>query len=377
MRYHGCDVFFRNLRLTVIIGSLLICGCGRMGFESRAGSTGDADLANVDGATSDAARADTGRANLAFASSEEFSGLLGGTMGADTKCQKLASQAGLDNPQNFVALIRSADRPDPAAILADSKGWQTRNGTWIAETPAQLAALQFRNPLQLTELNVPISLGSVWTGATGEAGDCNGWQSGNAADAGAAIGLYERWGGFESEVPSNCAQTKHVYCVETGQRFTRQRPPINSRLMFVSKGLWSPGGGRSAADTFCQTEASAAGLTRTFVSLLPEAGTSALSRVDPAGTVTFQRTDGDEVGVLLAPLTYFVVDAAGNQVAATTSIVLTGGPPDSSGGSNCDSWTGGNLAFTEFGILGGVRDRYRVTAALGSCDAGHVYCVEQ
>ena len=363
----------------VIIGSLLICGCGRLGFESRTGLNGDANVAivdGVDGPTSDAL-ADTRRANVAFASSETFTGLLGGAVGADSKCQALALQAGLDNPAAFVAVIRSADRPDPAAILAGSKGWQTLSGTWIAETPAQVAALQFRNPLQQTEQNVPISSASAWTGTVSEADDCNGWLSSNAADAGAAIRLYEGWGGFEGDVSSNCAQTNRVYCFETGQRFTRQRRPINNRLMFVSNGTWLPGGGRNAADAFCQNEASAAGLTGAFVALLPDAGASALARVDPAGTAKFQRTDGDEVGLLLAPLTYFVVDAAGEQVGTMNNVVLTGGPPDSAGGSNCNSWTGPNLALTEFGILGSVRSRYRLTAALVSCNPGHLYCVEQ
>jgi hypothetical protein len=135
-------------------------GCGRSNFELA-----DAATATIDNSNASPFDAIPDRANIAFVTSTMHSGNFGGPAAADVICASRANAAGLDG--TFVAMVKSPTRPDPVSLLANSAGWKSTGGLWIAETLQQVRSRQFFHPLNHGENQMVITLDAytAWVGA--------------------------------------------------------------------------------------------------------------------------------------------------------------------------------------------------------------------
>ncbi|MDF2697516.1 MAG: surface antigen protein [Labilithrix sp.] len=200
------------------------------------------DAGGLDDAEDDRSSADGGQAvTIAFVTSEEYSGALGGIDNADLRCQQLAERAGYSGKQ-FKAWLSDEEQspsnwssaaPDAAArpiVLAD--------GQLVAGGFAELIDSGPRVPIAMTEQRTVLTSGSfgggssgntlcpetgalVWTN-TGARGtrtspyECNAWRIADgkslrraglpvAKDAGAA---------WTDGCTMPCSREAHLYCFE-------------------------------------------------------------------------------------------------------------------------------------------------------------------
>ena len=398
-------------RSTVLV-ALALAGCGRLNFraldagvDARASAMDaftpdahldalapDADLdaftpdADLDAFTPDAALdaftpdalSDAGseRANFAFVTEQRFTGALGGVAGADARCQSEAAAAGLVG--DFVAMIRSTDRPNPAALLAGSRGWVMRDGKWVADLPEQIVDGAFFHPVYAyangTRVDTADDGFRVWTGDNGE--NCANWTSETGTGDQHWIPQWRRL----SDGELDCAFTWRLFCFERGHNLAFVAPPITQPLIFVSQGLWAPSSmGVASADALCESEALAAGIAdpvsgSTFQALLPLGDLSALART--GGARSFQRVDGIVLGIPGSETTqetYVVFDATGAPPADMTGI-WTGGDPTAPSTNTCGSWR----LSTGSGNQGGAGDWLGFEGGTELCSTPlHVYCVER
>jgi hypothetical protein len=402
-------------RSTMLI-AFALAGCGRLNFraldagvDARASAidaftpdadldaftpdadldafTPDADLdvftpdANLDAFTPDtfapdALTADAGeRANYAFVTQARFNGAFGGVAGADARCQSEAAAAGLVG--DFVAMLRSTDRPNPTALLAGSRGWVMRDGKWVADLPAQVADGSFFHPIYANTSGTRVEgVGGnfrVWTGDNGD--NCAGWTSTTGTGDQHWI---PQWGRL-SDGGLDCAFRARLFCFERGHNLAFVAPPITQPRIFVSRGRWAPNSmGVASADALCESEALDAGIADpvggpSFQALLPLGDFSALDRT--GGARSFQRTDGIVVGIPGSEATqetYVILDATGTP--SETDSIWTGGDPTVPSTSTCGSWQ----LSSGSGQRGAGADWLSFDAGTEPCSTPlHVYCVER
>lgn len=344
------------------LAASLLAGCGRLSFE-RVAPDQDAPPGGDAGEL---------RANRAFLSSVRVSGALGGPAGADAICAGLAADAHLDG--EYVALLRGGSRPTAISVLAGSRGWKTIDGRWVADAPAQLGVGEFLNTIDRHEDGVLNPSGSedlrVWSGDDGE--DCADWHDASASSTGDQHYL-PQWSRL-SDGGLSCDQAFRLFCLERGHVFPRIAPALDHRLLFVSRATWAPSAmGRAGADAVCQAEAVAAMRSGTFVALLPLATEPATARISAAATELYQRIDGELVGTLVAPSSYFMLGADG---APAVGPVWTGGLPDRLPAATCSSWTS-MVGTAEYGEAFLNDDgRYSIPQLVPCSDPHRLYCVQ-
>lgn len=338
-----------------LLALVAVSGCGRLGFSAHEGQ-GDA-------AGSDASES---RANLAFVTANQYDGDLGGPAGADLLCTSEAANAGLTG--DFVALLWAADRPDPTALLAGSRGWQLPSGEWIADLPGEIATGAFLHPLNAMPSGVRVGEPNegfrFWTGQL--AGSCDDWRSTTTAGDQAYVPQYARL----SDGALACSDRYRIACFERGFSVAPVLPPITHKRLFVTASTWSPGGGVASADAVCEAEASANGIGASRA-LLPT-DVPAVARIPGASTTVYQQPDGIEVGLLSNPDSYFLLGA--DRLPHEGSL-WTGGNPLELPVETCENWTMSAarraiMGVTAWGGYGDIND-------LTPCDrAGQLLCAE-
>lgn len=365
----GRASFSRCVKLSTsalfLLGSGLLSGCGRIGFEVLDAAVEVRD-AGVDAPARDSEVVEA-VPNLAFVTEGSYTGALGGVAGADAVCNAEAADAGLVG--DFVAMLRASDRPSPADLLAGSRGWTLVDGTWVADLPSQVADGSFLRPIHTTQHGrriVTLDGFRVWTGANGVT--CEDWTNEGALGDQHWIPQWRRL----SDGERACSDAHRLFCFERGHVVARVPTPITQPRIFVSSGLFTPGaGGLTAADAFCDAEASAAGLPSARA-LLPTTTESALDRT---GRRSYQRVDGVVIGV---PGTgtqdgYVILDASGATPADSVAI-WTGGPPELPSLETCGDWA----STTGEGREGSSSDWPGYSGYLEPCtSARHLYCVER
>jgi hypothetical protein len=124
-------------------------------------------------------------------------------------------------------------------------------------------------------------------------------------------------GGWTNAFALGCGTADlHVYCFGTSAVAQISPPAGPSRIAFVSDGTFTPSAGRGAADTLCQTEATASSLPGNYLALVSLIAAPASDRFDTTGP-TWARRDG--VQLTTRPADLF----AGNGLVAAFDVTGT------------------------------------------------------
>lgn len=118
-----------------------------------------------------------------FVTSTTYNGNLGGSVGADAKCQERADSVGLGS--SWKAWISDEAASASARLIHFSTPYSLVNGTKIAENWDDLTDKMLQNSINITEKGEMVTSGYAWTG-TSSKGDslgknfhCNNWTSGD------------------------------------------------------------------------------------------------------------------------------------------------------------------------------------------------------
>jgi streptogramin lyase len=170
-----------------------------------------------------------------FVTSQAFDANLGGTAGADQKCQQLAATAGLSG--TYKAWLSVFGDGGPAVRFTHAvTPYVLVDGTVVANSWADLVSMAvLHSPIHLTETGGAPPSGSivgyfnslyplVWTNTTDEGfdgyagADCNGWT--RVGPGGSAFGnpLWDAyWSVYAGGGTNSCAYTAPFYCFEQPQ----------------------------------------------------------------------------------------------------------------------------------------------------------------
>ncbi len=324
---------------------VVYCSCGRTGFETIAG----VEDTEADGGTNDGAPP---QYNLVFVTStSQIVGDVGSITELDAICQNLANAQGM--PGTFLAWA-SSNTVNARDRFAGARGWVRPDGKPVADTIGDLTSSPLLHPIRVTEQEQGTDLGmtnsqtATGTDAFGVVtANCNNWTD-SSAGALVTYGLPHRARSVSfSSTLGSCSSPKRLFCFQADHNTPLLITPVSGRLAFVSASPWSPGGGLAAADSYCQSEATAAGLSGPFLALLATDTATAASRFDSGG-LPWVRQDGiplapNATDVLMgdtdAPLN---LSASGDTVQA--NFVWSGAllPNIAATGETCASWTSTN-----------------------------------
>jgi hypothetical protein len=340
------------------------------------------------------------RPNFIFVTSERFNTTFRPPEVADTKCNQAARAAGL--PGDFRAWLSTSSR-DARDKLEGARGWIRTDGAPFADTVDDVVSGRIFNPPLLDERGHPVPTGPEDLVATGTDyqglnfadANCHDWQHDIASQAagGYADATTDRWTYADLEA---CGYPMRLYCFGVDQTFTVKPPPATGRRAFLSDTGFLPEGGIAAADAHCAREAAEAGLSGTFLALLPAGGISAGARFSAAGSAVWYRLDGVPINAhgshlfsgapLLTPLN---VTSKGRYEAYGESsgpaVVRTGAPDPNVAvdvSTICYDWTGPDRrpslgGYTSGGSLHRTGDWWSTKVMTVACDwAAQVYCFE-
>lgn len=156
-----------------------------------------------------------------FISSQTYSGNLNGLVGADAKCQGLASSAGLS--KTYKAILSSLSETARqrlslvgAVYIFDSSGQRQQ----VAPLGTDLWGSSLSAAIERDENGVLVT-GLVWTGTDSDGANagstlenCSNWSASSAALNG-SIGDSSQTNGFwlEEPTPDSCDSFRRIYCV--------------------------------------------------------------------------------------------------------------------------------------------------------------------
>lgn len=180
----------RSSFVVAVAASALVCGCFALfsldDYGPPAGDGGANDATSGDSGGSDAsADAPLGK-RLVFVTSERFTGSIGGTNGADSRCNALAADAGID--ASFVAWLGEGSTGPVTRLAQPSREIVMANGELVAANLGELTDGGPRVPIAVTETkqglgNPPCAQDRVWTNSLGNGRvpdggvDCSSWSS--------------------------------------------------------------------------------------------------------------------------------------------------------------------------------------------------------
>ncbi len=249
--------------------------------------------------------------NYVFVTAGKETGNMGSIQTADQDCNTYATDASL--PGTYKAWL-STTSEDARDRLGAARGWIRPDGQPFADTVDDFTSGNIYYPPLVNEFGLAVDPATtVWTGTfgngTADTGDtCNDWGSTSPAGRfGWASATSNYW---SSDQENSCTLQKSIYCFGVNQYYDLAPPPPipgAKRLAFVTRANWYPDSGRDAADGLCQTEAGAAGLSGSFLAMLPTTSTSVSSRF------SLQPTDGnwfrpDRVQISTSPQEMFNSD---------------------------------------------------------------------
>ena len=289
-------------------------------------------------------------ANYVFVTSGVYAANLGGVAAYDTKCNQVATGAGINNATNNAFIAWMSDSSSNAVTrLGSARGFVTTEGRPFVDTVADLTAGKILNPIRADQSGNNLGSTLYWTGtiATGVANSftCSNWTStsGNGLGGSTAGGP----GAWTNVALPNCGQQNHLACFQKTSTAALAYTPVAVRTAFLTSGGFTPGGGLLAADQMCQNEASGAGLARPseFVAYLSTQSKPASSRINLTGA-SYVRRDGIVVGtpaeIASLSLESGIWQYADGTYTSGNVFSYTGSPsPDVSGaaGDTCGDWT--------------------------------------
>jgi len=291
--------------------------------------------------------------NIVFTSSTLQSPALGGLSGADALCNQLAAKATPPLAGKYVAWLSTATVNAPSR-LGSASGWVRPDKKPVVNTVADILNSKFFYPPRLDESGNDLGADpQVMTGTSSEgqvgtgAGHTTcGDLTSNVDDGSYLIGGYASANTvlFTDAIGIPCGYpSARIYCFGVDRQAQVGVTPVAGRRAFTTIAGWPPGAGIAAADSLCQSEASAANLPGTYKALLAQAGSSAASRFSTTG-LPWIRSDG-------IPL------------ASTASAFLTGSVFDVPPNMSAD----GSVTFGFRGIWGGATTPSTAGSSASTC----------
>lgn len=198
--------------------------CGSFREDASTSDGGAADAGDA-GPGVDASAACPGAAacdRYVFVTRTQFSGALGGPLGADGLCQQAADAAVAPIlGKKFKAWISAAGLPATTRLVQGTKPYRLANGTVIAESWEVLLSAPLAHAINVDERGQDVTgTGDVWsntsndgkTAKQGEKEDCANWTKssgfGNVGELSSNIG----WSSNGTNV--SCGLPTRVYCFE-------------------------------------------------------------------------------------------------------------------------------------------------------------------
>jgi Abnormal spindle-like microcephaly-assoc'd, ASPM-SPD-2-Hydin/Divergent InlB B-repeat domain len=324
-------------------------------------------------------------ANYVFVTSQTYRTDLG-LAGYDRVCNERARIAGL--PGSYLAWL-STTTTDAVDRFSSARGFIRVDGRPFADTLQPGAPVYF--PPALDEFGMastawPYSVmnGSDGSGRLVSGENCSDWTVSGAyplrlGNARAGSQVWTGWGS------SSCQTSWAILCFGAGIDRPLQRERASGRVAFVSWNALPSGGGVTAADSLCASEARAAGLPGSFKALLSADGASAAGRFDLRGP-PWVRTDG-------VPIVEKAADLAGSNLIAPLDVTATGayvgwnttwtgartpGDPGTSA-STCSSWTStATDVYAGWGAASSIDSQYWFGLNGVPCNGWYnVYCLQE
>jgi len=298
--------------------------------------------------------------------------------GADAICNQIADDAGLGT--GYLAYLSTSTVTAPSRI-GDARGWIRVDGEPFVDRVDDLTAGRLFRPLRVDEHgdDVGTAAGPVATG-TDNGGtpteNCGDWT--NASMVYAAGDASLTTGGWSLSTGPSCATAARLYCFGTTYDTPLAVTPASGRRAFLTVEAFVPGGGLAAADALCASEAGLAGLSGTFLAMLPTSSATAASRFDLTGP-TWVRLDG--IPLAESPLAFVAGDLATSLSVTSagsdfTTTVLTGGDPGQlPDNTACSNWTDPTSAATGVGVADAA-SKLAFSIDAGACSGDSIYCLE-
>lgn len=291
--------------------------------------------------------------------------------GADAICNAAATSG------HYVAWLASSGR-NPATLLGSASGWSPNPVDFydppMARYVSDITSARLWTQMACSDCgNGPIITGANPDGTSLSAADtCQDWTStSGTAPVGTPYAIGYGWSVDLGASRISCAASASLACFGTttsGVVLTDDPARLYGSfgITFVSS-AWIPSGGPGGADSHCQSDAHAAGLSGTFAASI---GSSAMTTFS-----NFIRSDGALVGAMSSDFsTLNNVDAFGNGIIpgiVSDTYVWTG--QASNCANCCDQWTGGAS------LLGAVTrfDVANIPPAPVPCTEAHrLYCYQ-
>jgi hypothetical protein len=321
-------------------------------------------------------------------------GNLGGQAGADSECASLATAASL--PAGTYKAWLSTSAVNAITKLGSARGFVRPDGRPFADQVSDITAGKILNALNLDESGADLGRQNVWTGTT-DAGTVNGsftcgdWSSSASfGELGGSTGGAGAWS--DDAVLDSCDASAHFYCFDTSHVSALTVTAATGRIAFVSKGSFAANSGISAADTLCQSEASAAGLSNPtqFFALLSTSTAPAASRFDMSPmSEQYVRRDGIRIADASTLAAGATLDSSiwqhadGSYVTEFAAHVWTGSTaPDIAGtlATTCQDWMASSGADSGSEGISNVTDMWwNPSPALSASCGGSlpIYCLQQ
>lgn len=308
-----------------------------------------------------------------------------GVPGGDTLCQTEATMRGFPGANQYIAWL--SDGTSARSRIQAARGWVRLDGLPVLDSPNDVTRILY--PPRLGSLGQDLTSVSVVTGTDASGAptaNCLGFVT-NTSQMAAVGQPGSGAGGWTNAFNLSCNTTNlHVYCFGTAAVTQVVPPAVSGRLAFASDGTFSASTGRGAADTLCQSEATAGGLPGTYLALMSLKAEAASQRFDTTGPAWVRR---DGVQLTTAPSDLFAGNGlvAAFDVTGTTKYldhndrIWTGSDRPNTAGmdppTTCDDWSNpaGSGAMGTPDATSGFNYYHSES---GPCDVPHrVYCLQR
>ncbi|MFT3925512.1 MAG: hypothetical protein QM778_23435 [Myxococcales bacterium] len=227
--------------------------------------------------------------NIAFVTSTTQNGKLGGLDGADALCQQRAKEGNLAG--TYKAWL-SSSTTNAIDRIGNASGWVRPDGRPVASTQQSLVYGKLYYPIRLDEQGVDRGGVGVFTATTmgGEnwGNTCTDWTANGSSQV--TMGRSDSAGIMFTDFGIGpCSLLQGLIClgVDRAAEVVAPAAQAGMRKAFVTAQHWTPAGGLSAADAFCNEQA--APLEGNFKALLATTTSSAASRF--TGSSGWSRAD--------------------------------------------------------------------------------------
>lgn len=314
--------------------------------------------------------------NWVFASSVTYDGAtVGGVAGADSKCQSLATAAGL--PGTWQAIIGSSTVTAVNRVTGITGPIYNMQGTTIATTWANFWSGSINYPVRFSEYGTFLTSGVAWTGCPGatcsspSANHCSDWSSTTGNGAGGNITYTQAW--FLATNTLGCASQGRLVCISSTINIVpKNTKPKKYHTLFMTSTTYNGNlGGVSGANSLCQARAAAASLAGTYVALISTTSSTVGNLVPILGGVKLRN------GIAIADSATDLydnwinrsinIDEFGNTIGSIDPWTYSTGGGGKYGAlltESCNDWTDGTSSFN---------GRASSAVSTGSISQGWIY----